>query len=97
MSLSTYSPRPLKLHKGGRTRGSGGKAQSRCRICGRPIHGRNGGMCPNCLSDSMGGGGTACGSACGSVCAPIDEKLIGKAAGEAGTPWDEEVEPCNRD
>jgi len=37
-------------HKGRVTHGADGVARRRCRICGRTVYGRNGGICRDCLA-----------------------------------------------
>lgn len=48
MKLTYPTPEP---HKGGRViHDMDGVARRRCRICGRRVFGRNGGVCRDCLS-----------------------------------------------
>jgi len=45
-------------HKGRAIHGADGVARRRCRICGRTVYGRNGGICRDCLSKRLDGNGT---------------------------------------
>ena len=42
-------------HKGRVIHGSDGRARRRCRVCGRTVYGRNGGICRDCLDNRKGG------------------------------------------
>ena len=56
MKLTYPTPEP---HKGGRViHDMDGVARRRCRICGRRVFGRNGGICRRCLADRLDGNGT---------------------------------------
>jgi len=37
-------------HKGRVIHGADGRARRRCRVCGRTVYGRNGGICRDCLA-----------------------------------------------
>lgn len=50
-------------HKGRVIHGMDGVARRRCRICGRTVYGRNGGICRNCLSKRLDNNGTGKGVA----------------------------------
>ena len=50
--MGAYIYHPPKLHKGGRViHGADGVARRRCRVCGRTVYGRNGGICRDCLAN----------------------------------------------
>ena len=50
--MGAYIYHPPKLHKGGRViHGVDGVARRRCRVCGRTVYGRNGGICRDCLAN----------------------------------------------
>ena len=42
-------------HKGRVVHGADGRARRRCRVCGRTVYGRNGGICRDCLDNRKGG------------------------------------------
>ena len=45
-------------HRGRKVHCLDGKTRRRCRVCGKLVYGRNGGICRDCLADRLGGNGT---------------------------------------